>query len=263
MANQVEGEHFWATYAPVVNWRTVHLVLILSLLADLKSCQIDYANAFTQAPADCDIFMTIPAGFTVQDNSMIFTGTDVKNGSSDYVLRIKKNMYGLRQAGNNWFDALRSSSFLLGFHQSSHDPCLFIRKDCLLPVYVDDCLIFAKSDAILDTVLTSLESEFVLTSQGSVGAYLGIDIQRTSEGHLELTQSGLINKIITACGLQDQSAEHTTPATMILTSDSDGPPREHSWNYRSLIGMLNYLASSTRPDIAFAVHQCARFTTAP
>jgi hypothetical protein len=140
-------------------------------------------------------------------------------------------MYGLRQAGNNWFDALQSPLLLLGFHQSSHDPCLFIRKDCLLLVYVVDCLIFAKSDAVFDTVLASLENDFVLTSHGSVGAYLGIDIQWTSQGYLELTQSGLINKIITACGLQDQSAEHTTPATRILTSDSDGSSCEHSWNY--------------------------------
>jgi hypothetical protein len=53
--HQVEGEHFWATYAPIVNWRTICLVLILSLLADLKSHQIDYVNSFTQAPADCVI----------------------------------------------------------------------------------------------------------------------------------------------------------------------------------------------------------------
>jgi hypothetical protein len=261
--HQVEGEHFWETYAPVINWRTVRLVLILSLLADLKSRQIDYVNAYTQAPADCDIFMSIPAGFTVQDNTLNFTGTNIKNDSSDYVLRIKKNMYGLRQAGNNWFDALRSSLLLIGFHQSCHDPCLFIRKVCLLLVYVDDCLLFAKSDTILDEILASLEKTFILTSQGSVGAYLGIDIQRTSDGNMELTQTGLINKIISACGLQDQSTQHNTPAMMILTADSDGPSCEHSWNYRSLIGMLNYLASSTRPDIAFAVHQCARFTTAP
>jgi len=65
---------------------------------------------------------------------------------------------------------------------------------------------------------------------------------------LELVQLGLINKIITACGLQDQSSQHNTAANMILTAD---------------IGMLNYLASSTHPDIAFAVHQCARFTTSP
>jgi hypothetical protein len=172
-------------------------------------------------------------------------------------------MYGLRQAGNNWFDALKSCLILLGFQQSQHDPCLFIRKDCLLLVYVDDCLIFAKTDNILDTIITSLEHDFVLTSSGSVGAYLGIDIKRTSDGTMELSHTGLINKIIAACGLQDQSAQHTTPAIMILTADSMGPSWDYSWNYRSIIGMLNYLASSTHPDIAFAVHQCARFTSAP
>ena len=172
-------------------------------------------------------------------------------------------MYGLRQAGNNWFDALCSSLLALHFRQSQHDPCLFMRKDCIILVYVDDCLIFGRSDNVLDTVVSDLQKDFVLTSQGSVGAYPGIDIRHTSNGYLELCQPGHINKIITACGLQDQSSTHNTPSTMILTADATGPPREHQWNYRSIICMLNYLASSTRPDIAFAVHQCARFTTAP
>jgi hypothetical protein len=44
---QIEGENFWATYAPVVYWRTVRLALILSLLGNLKSRQIDYVNAYT------------------------------------------------------------------------------------------------------------------------------------------------------------------------------------------------------------------------
>ncbi len=146
---QVEGEHFWATYAPVVHWPTVRLVLILSLLANLKSRQIDDVNAFTQAPADCDIFMSIPAGFAVSDNTLQFIGSSSSHNNSDYVLHIKKNMYGLHQAGNNWFDALCSALINLGFCQSSHDPCLFNRKDCLLLVYVDDCLLFGKTTPLL------------------------------------------------------------------------------------------------------------------
>jgi hypothetical protein len=39
--------------------------------------------------------------------------------------------------------------------------------------------------------------------------------------------------------------------------------REHHWNYRAIIGMLNHLASSPCPDIAFAVHQCAHYCTNP
>jgi hypothetical protein len=207
--------------------------------------------------------MNIPPGFIVENNTLNFSHLSTKDNSKDYVLRIKKNMYGLRQAGNNCFDTLRASLLNLGFHQSAHDPCLFIRGHCILLVYVDDCLLFAKSNEVLDSILASLEKNFILTSEGTVGAYLGIDIHRTIDGFLELVQPGLINKIISACGLQDQSAEHLTPSTTILTSDLSGAPREHTWSYRSLIGMLNYLAASTRPDIAFAVHQCARFTIKP
>jgi hypothetical protein len=232
-------------------------------LGNLHRGQIDYANAYTQAQADCDIYMTIPAGFTVIDGTLEFTGGNNKNTNSTYTLRIKCNMCGLKQAGNNWCDTLKASLISLGFHQSAHDPCLFIRNNCLILVYVDDCLIYGKDDLVLDQVIASLKSVFVLTSQGTVGPYPGIDIQKTTQGFIELTQTGLFKKIISACGLQDQSAEHTVPANVILTADLTGPPRKHNWNYRSLIGMLNYLASSTRPDIAFTVHQCAKFTTNP
>ena len=37
------------------------------------------------------------------------------------------------------------------------------------------------------------------------------------------------------------------------------PARKASWKYRGIIGMLGYLQGTTRPDIAMATHQCARF----
>ena len=92
---------------------------------------------------------------------------------------------------------------------------------------------------------------------------LGLTFVALPKAFLEVSQPGLINKIISACSLQDQSLEHNTPANMILSSDTSYPHREHNWNCRSIIGMWNYLASSTGPNIAFAGHQCARFTTTP
>jgi len=83
-------------------------------------------------------------------------------------------------------------------------------------------------------------------------------------GKLELLQPGLIRKIVEACGLTDGSHTHDTPAeTKILQCDLLGPSREMQWDYRSIIGMLTYLSVSSRPDIAYAVHQCARFSTCP
>jgi hypothetical protein len=229
----------------------------------LKTRQLDYVGAFPQADADCEVYMNIPPGFIVDNNRLIFTRASTKENSKHHVLKILKNIYGLRQAGNVWFDKLRDALLRQSFTQSAIDPCHFYRKDCIFIVYVDDCLLFSPSDAVLDDLIASLQLEFKLTHEGDVSAYLGIDIKRHQDGSLELTQPGLIQKIITSAGLEENSTTHDTPATTLLHDDPSGPEREHTWNYRAIVGMLNYLASSTRPDIAFAVHQCARFCVNP
>jgi hypothetical protein len=55
----------------------------------------------------------------------------------------------------------------------------------------------------------------------------------------------------------------TTPADCVLHSDCTNDPRQDSWHYRLVLGKLNFLAQNTRPDISFAVHQCALYCTKP
>jgi hypothetical protein len=261
---QVHGVNFWDTYTPVVKWSTVRLVLTLSLLNGFKTRQVDFVQAFTQAPLDCPIFMEVPAGFCIVDGKLSFSGEANRNIDKDYVLRLTKNMYGLKQAGRNWYQGLHDELLTIGFKQSKVDKCLFICSGCIIVAYVDDCLLFSKDNSILDNVLNHLRTTFKITSEADVGAYLGLDIKRNSDGFLEITQPGLINKVITVCGLDNESNEHKTPADGILhASTAPNEPRQLSWNYSQVIRMLNYIATSSRPDILFAVHQCARFSTAP
>ena len=57
---------------------------------------------------------------------------------------------------------------------------------------------------------------------------------------------------------------NTTPSTLEpLGPDVDGKSIDESWDYASIIGMLMYLANNTRPDIAYTVHACARYTYSP
>ena len=56
---------------------------------------------------------------------------------------------------------------------------------------------------------------------------------------------------------------YDTPANVILGRDEKGKKRAQTWNYRSVIGMVNYFAATSRPDMLFAVHQCARFCSNP
>jgi len=54
-----------------------------------------------------------------------------------------------------------------------------------------------------------------------------------------------------------------TPATSILHPDTEGAPQEENWHYCLVIGKLNFIAANTRPNISFAVHQCAKFSNQP
>lgn len=164
---QVEGVHFWDTYSPVVQMTSVRLLLILTLLLGLKSRSVDFTLAFTQAPIDMPTFLELPAGFSVDG--------DV----GDYVLELRKTLYGLRQAGLNWFETLRQHLLSIGFIQSSLDPCCFIREDLVLLCYVDDCLIFCPDNGKITKVIDELKQQFKLEDQGDVAAYLGIDVAST------------------------------------------------------------------------------------
>jgi hypothetical protein len=251
---QVHGEHFWETYSPVVKMTTVRLMLVLSLLLGLHTRSIDFTLAFTQVPIDVETFIELPAGFSVSD-------TD-----EDYVLELKKTLYGLRQAGLNWFDTLKDHLISVGFRQSIIDPCCFIKDDLIILCYVDDCLIFCHDSSKIDSLIQNLCANLILSDEGDVAAYLGVDVSRQMiDGcpQFKLSHPHLISCIIDFLRLA-ASRLHDTPAEpgKALTRDTDGQPRSYNWSYRSLLGMLNYLCC-TRPDILYAVHQCSKFCNDP
>jgi hypothetical protein len=131
-------------------------------------------------------------------------------------------------------------------------------------VYTDDCLIFAKDDTTIDTLINNLSNTYLLEDQGDVNDYLGINITKDNTTKaVKMTQPGLIESIIADVNLDSNSKTANTPSDSILHPDPNRSPRQDSWNYRSVIGKLNFLAQNTRPDISFSVHQCARFCTRP
>lgn len=114
-----------------------------------------------------------------------------------------------------------------------------------------------------DNLISDLKAKgYILTDEGSLAAYLGIQVERLSHNRISMKQPAFIDRIIAHCGLKDQRM-HDTPADTILHRDEDGPARKTDFHMRSIIGQLNYLASTSRPEIQFAVHQCARFVADP
>ena len=84
---QIKGVDLFETYAPVVSWNTVRMLLALEVHLGLASCQVDYTSAFAHADLSDEVYVEMPQGFR-QDGK---------------VLRLKKSLYGLRQSPLNFF----------------------------------------------------------------------------------------------------------------------------------------------------------------
>jgi hypothetical protein len=81
-----------------------------------------------------------------------------------------------------------------------------------------------------------------------------------------LTQPHLIEQILRDVQLDKPNVTtKKTPASIskVLSRHSDSEDFDQSFDYRSVLGKLNHLERCTRPDIAQAVHQCARFSSNP
>jgi histone deacetylase 1/2 len=254
---QTEGVDYFDTYAPVVQWSTVRLVLTLALKHGWATRQVDYTNAFAQAEIQEEVYIEPPRGFSGQDGM-------------DKVLRLRKSLYGLKQAPKTFFDKLRAGLLERGFTPSNIDPCLFMKKNMICVVYVDDTILCGPDSAALEMEIRGLgvsnleqRHSFQLRDEGEVGDFLGIRIHKQENGKFDLSQTGLINKIISATGMEDCNPISTPTSKAALGSDRDGDPFNEKWKYSAVVGMLLYLSSNTRPDITFAVHQCARYSHNP
>ena len=120
-----------------------------------------------------------------------------------------------------------------------------------------------KDHSKVKEIIKSLEDSFKLTDEGDLSTFLGIDVTKNDDRSWTLSQPYLIDRITKALNLEQDIKVHDTPAFSLLTLDKDGDTFSSDWYYRSLIGMLTHLSSSTRPDIQFAVHQTSTFCDNP
>jgi len=246
---QKKGVDYFETFAPVVMWLTVRLLLTMSILMKLETKQIDYTAAFVHAPIDCLVYVEMPIGFA-------------KEG---HVWKLQRSLYGLAQSPRNFFLHTKAQLQKLGFTQSIADPCLFISRDVICLIYVDDALLFYKNPEAVDRLTKRMTEENIqFREEEDVAGFLGVHIDHKDDGSIHLTQKGLAERIVEALHLTDSSIRPVeTPATDYLPIDKNGESAHEMFNYPSVVGQLNYLSGHTRCDITMATSQVARFVHQP
>jgi len=130
---------------------------------------------------------------------------------------------------------------------------------------MDDTILMGPDAKELDNMVILLKKTFQISDEGALTDYLGIKIDHQHNGTFRLTQPQLINSILEDLHLTDPCKRLYLPylITKILDKDSEGAPFDDHFDYQLVIGMLLYLEKSMRPELAYAVHQCAQFCTNP
>jgi hypothetical protein len=198
-------------------------MILLSTLMNLKTRQVDYTQAFPQAKLDEPVYMKVPQGWFVTPTGDLAQHDDPKYNDLSHYLKLKRNLYGCKQAACNWFKHLTNGLLNQGFTQTKTDSCLILQKDCILVVYVDDCLIFSQSDTVINDLITALSSSFLLEDKGDVSAFLGVQITKDpTTKTISLTQPGLIQQVINNICMNKFAKGKDTPVDSILHSDPNG-----------------------------------------
>ena len=196
------------------------------------------------------------------------------------VCKLKRSLYGLKQAGREWATLFASFLVSWGFTRSSIDVCLFIYSCadgilwCL--VYVDDCCICDSNSSLRERFVADLGKRFPVDDREELSWMLGVAIARNRASRtLSLSQSLYVKDLLDRYGSHLDGISRTVdmPAIENLVLSSADMPADGSADasimaprreaYMSMVGAFLWLSNMTRPEVAHIVSQLARFISNP
>lgn len=258
---QLFGVDFLDTYAPVVKHYSIRLVLALVAQKDLHMIQLDIKTAFLYGELEEELYLAQPEGYKIP-------------GKEDWVCRLRKPLYGLKQASRCWYRKFNDAILQLGFVQCLHDSCVYYRiipekEYTIMVIYVDDGLICSSNPNVLTEIVDFLKTHFKVRSLPA-NRFVGIDITRDRPNRtLSISQPDFIMSLLKRYNMEECFPVSIPANPIIRLTPSMSPKTEEERQmmkkipYRECIGSLMYLMGMTRPDIALAVNQASAFVQDP
>jgi hypothetical protein len=202
---QVYGMNYFETFAPVVTWFAIRLMIVFGIIFCWALWQVDFVMAYPQAPIEMGIFMELSQG--------IKTAT---GNSKDHVLKLLKKIYGQKQAGRVWNSFLVDKLTSMSFTSFLIDDCVFFRGDIIFMVYVDDVIFLGNDGAQLLQAIKEIQGLGLnIEDQGHRADYIGVSIKKHHNGFYEFNQRALIDSIIEDVGISNSKTK-PVPAKVSL-----------------------------------------------
>ena len=258
---QREGVDYEATFSPVSSKDSFRVIMALVAHFDMELHQMDVKTAFLNGDLNEEVYMIQPEGF-------------VANDSGKLVCRLKKSIYGLKQASRQWYLKFHSVVTSYGFVENKVDQCIYCkvsgRKFIFLILYVDDILLASSDLGLLHETKRMLSNNFDMKDLGEASFVLGIEIHRNRSCRLlGLSQRAYVDRVLERFSMQlckpgiapvckgDKLSLAQCPQSEIEKAQMKNIP------YASALGSIMYAQVCTRPDIAFATGLLGRYQSNP
>lgn len=252
------GFDYTETYAPVVRYESLRVLLAKAANEDLDMIQFDVRTAFLYGELKENIWIELPQGPWKDE---------------DRVVKLAKSLYGLKQSPHCWNEKFNSTLKNFNMKQSDVDDCIYIgemdKQKIYLALYVDDGLLISKSNEVLKGFIVKLKQCFEISV--SVPHYfVGMEIERDRQKKtLRIHQETYVRKIMEKFGMNEAKGiaipvdPHVRLSKKMSPSSEEEKETVKNKPYRELIGSLQFAVNVTRFDIAFGVNVLSRFLENP
>ena len=250
---QIPGQDFTFTFTLVVRWDSIRTILCIAAIQNLELRQLDVKTAYLNAPLDKEIYIKALDGFNFKKPFW----------------RLRKGLYGLCQAGRQWYLTLHCANTDLDFERCESNWSTYIRHTptslLISATSIDDILLASNSNSESDLMTRQLDQKFSITDSGDAEWILGCCIMRNRDTRLlMIDQEQFVTLILCEFGMENCNAVITPCPKRRLTTDMC-PQTDADCDaasllpYHAIVGKCMYLSTCTRPDISYAVWELARF----
>ena len=186
---QTQGVDYGEVFSPVARMTTIRSLLALANIHNFEIHQMDVRTAFLNGTIDYDVFMEQPEGYV-----------DVNH--SEFVCKLNKSIYGLKQSARCWNNTLHSYLISSGYHRSSADSCVYVKKlnngkFVIIVVFVDDLILVSNCAEMLIKEKGSFCQRFDMEDKGDIHDVLGLLVKRDRcNGILTISQPDFIRNVL-------------------------------------------------------------------
>jgi hypothetical protein len=250
--SQKHGVDYNEVFAPVARWDTIRIILALAANQNWKVFQLDVKSAFLHGELAEDIYVDQPLGY--------------QKGSKNEVYKLRKALYGLRQAPRVWYSKIENYFINEKFEKCSHEHTLFVKyadqgKLLIVSLYVDDLICTGNDLTMVHDFKESMMKHFAMTDLGKMRYFLGVEVTQNEQG-IFIQQHKYAEEILKRFGMENcNTVKSPIVIGCKLVKDEDGKPVD-AREYKQIVGCLMYLLA-TRPDLTYSVCLVARFMDRP